>query len=273
MNEHLNLSNPPSTSLMNPPTVLLKQAWEIYKVNYKKLIEINLFPILGTIPLVILLIVFKFLNPANVAVITLFGVLGAAAVVFLIYLAVSAQAGFFQMVKNMNLGVMEAVNEGRKIFWVYFGLSLLVVVLVLLWTLCLIIPGIIFGVYYSLAVYVLVFEGLTGMAAIRRSKELIKSHWWAVVGRFLFIGIVIGLPIMLLGSFSSAMPRESIAFQLWDFIINIVSFIIAPLSSLYGVLVYKDLVRIKNNQVNQVNQSFYVQKEKSSLTQASSQSR
>ncbi len=250
MSDHLNLGNPPSTNLMNQPSVLLKQAWEIYKVNYKKLIEVSLFPLLAAIPIMVLLLVFKVLNPTNTAIIVLFGVLGAAAVVFFIYLAVSAQAGFLQMIKNLNLGVMEAINEGRKLFWSYFGLSLLIMVLVLLWAILLIIPGIIFGVYYSFGIYVLVFEGLTGMAAIRRSKQLVKNNWWGVVGRFFFIGLIVSVPLMILNSFSLAMPRESLAFQLWGAIINIVSFVIAPLYSIYAVLVYKDLVRIKSNQVN-----------------------
>lgn len=253
MSEHLNLTNPSSTSLMNPPSVLLKQAWQIYKINYKKLILINLFPLLGAIPFMVLLLAFKALNPANVGVIAIFAVLGVAALAFMIYLAVSAQAGFMEMVKNLNLGVMEAVNEGRKIFWLFLGLSLLVAVFVLLWTLLLVIPGIIFGVYYSFALYILVFEKVGGLAAIKRSKQLIKGYWWGVMGRILFMVLVITVPLMVLSSLSAAMPRESLAFQLWSTLTNIISFIIAPLTSVYSILIYKDLVRIKNNLTTQVN--------------------
>lgn len=247
MSEHLNLGNPLGANLMNTPTSLLKHAWQIYKTNYKKLIELNLVPVLGFIPIVVIMMLYRILGTSSAITNVLLGILLVASVLFCIYLGVSAQAGFIKMVQNLNLGVMEAVNEGRKIFWSYFGLSLLVVVLVLLWTLLLIVPGIVFGIYYSMAMYVLVFENISGKAAINQSKQLVKGHWWAVVGRVLFMALVVTVPLILLSSISAAMPRESLAYQLWSTVVNIVSFIIAPLSSVYSILIYKDLVRIKNN--------------------------
>jgi hypothetical protein len=63
----------------------------------------------------------------------------------------------------------------------------------------LIIPGIIFAIRYSQVQYVVIDEGLTGMAALRRSQELVDKRKMDLVGLFSLsqvVGIVKGIPII-----------------------------------------------------------------------------
>lgn len=59
----------------------------------------------------------------------------------------------------------------------YFVLNLLIGIFVFLWTLLLIIPGIIASISYSLAQYIMLDEpNLSPMDCIRKSKEMMKGH-------------------------------------------------------------------------------------------------
>lgn len=53
----------------------------------------------------------------------------------------------------------------------------------------LVIPGIFLLVAWVLAVPVLMFEGIAGLGALRRSHELVRGHWWATFGA-LFVAVI-----------------------------------------------------------------------------------
>jgi hypothetical protein len=122
---------------------------------------------------------------------------------------------------------------------------LLVGVLVLLWSLLLIIPGIIFGVFYGFALYVLVFENIRGMAAIKRSQQLVTGYWWAVFGRTLFLILGALLVSFVLSIPYIFFPEGGILYYIYSFLQNIVWVIITPIFMVFSYLMYKDLVRIK----------------------------
>ena len=60
--------------------------------------------------------------------------------------------------------------------------------------LALIVPGIIFGVYWALAGFVSIYEDVGGMKAMQISKTMVKGRWWRVLwivtaGAMCFVGI------------------------------------------------------------------------------------
>jgi len=60
--------------------------------------------------------------------------------------------------KNTQMSFGQAVKGGLNYFWVYIGLSLLLIVFLIPLFLLFIIPGLIFAVYWSFAPYVLINE-------------------------------------------------------------------------------------------------------------------
>lgn len=66
--------------------------------------------------------------------------------------------------------------------------------------LLLIIPGIIFGVYWTFTVESVVLRNRYGRDALKYSKELVEGHWWAVFGYdillFCFVILVIAISII-----------------------------------------------------------------------------
>ena len=71
----------------------------------------------------------------------------------------------------------QAIREVAKQLASYLFVLVLVFVKIFLWSLLLIVPGIIMAVRYSLATTVFFAEGKHGNAAIKRSLELTKGAW------------------------------------------------------------------------------------------------
>jgi hypothetical protein len=83
-------------------------------------------------------------------------------------------------------------------FLSYIWISILVGVITLVGALLLIIPGIIFAIWYSLASYALLIEGKKGVHALNRSKELVKGHFWKVLGAFVLTTLFYALITLIL---------------------------------------------------------------------------
>lgn len=84
--------------------------------------------------------------------------------------------------------------------WAWLWIATLVFCVVLGGSLLLLIPGLIASVYLMFVLYVYIDEGARGMQALHRSRELVYGNFWAVVGRFVVlllimfgIGLVFGL--------------------------------------------------------------------------------
>ena len=99
------------------------------------------------------------------------------------------------------------------------------------------VPGIIFGVWFSFATFIVITEDLKGMDAILKSREYVRNYWWSVFWRVLFINIVITGIIIIVSIVSILIPL----------LVDIVSIIITPLIMIYIFLVYNNLRRIKGD--------------------------
>lgn len=115
------------------------------------------------------------------------------------------------VVATMSLArLIEASLLGRPITWrqafrhglsrwgASIGTGLLAGLIVLGMCLLLIVPGIIWGLYYSLFVYVVALRDRSGKKALDYSKALVKGQWWRVFGYLLVIdvlGVVAGIAV------------------------------------------------------------------------------
>lgn len=71
--------------------------------------------------------------------------------------------------------------------------GLLMLIIVIGYTLLLIIPGIIWGIYYSFVIYIVILRNKTGKAALDYSKSLVTGNWGTLFLIYLGIGIVLGV--------------------------------------------------------------------------------
>lgn len=101
--------------------------------------------------------------------------------------------------KRVSLG--DALNFGLRRFGSLFVTSLLVGLVLVVGFILLIVPGIIFYVWYAFFAQVVVVEGLSGTAAMERSKALTEGYRWRIFGVIILVGIigaVIGFAVGLL---------------------------------------------------------------------------
>ncbi len=233
---------------------LFKKAFEDYKNNFSKIIIFLIIPIAASLGFSLLSVllaggamgIVHFSDSSAVAGVSMGAafLLFAVGLVILILINLVAMAGMFVAFRDSQekLEVKEIFNRAKKNIGGYFWVSLLTGILVMLWSLLLIIPGIIFGIYYTLATWVFFKEGKRGMAAIKRSKELIKDYWWAVFGRLILVVILLLVATSII---QSVLPANSAQFAG-----NIIGWLFGPFMIAYQYHMYKSLVGIKDGSIN-----------------------
>jgi uncharacterized membrane protein len=83
---------------------------------------------------------------------------------------------FVHLIRKQPLSPKLLFSQLQRLF-PFFLLYLLIAIFIVLWTLLLIIPGIIASIRYSLAFYVLIdHPEMTALEAINRSKEMMEGH-------------------------------------------------------------------------------------------------
>jgi len=168
--------------------------------------------------------------------------------VFLVYFLTKASISILLYIKNAYKGDTKKLyhSESEKYFWPYLGISLMTFIFVLLWSFLLIIPGIVFSIFYTFALYVFIFEGKRDIEAIRRSKNLVKNYFWPVLLRIALVAIVFIILFSILEIPLSFVSEESVFFSIWNIILQIIALIVSPLSIIYLSKIYKNLVKIKD---------------------------
>lgn len=137
-----------------------------------------------------------------------------------------------------KIGIIESFKKGWFTLHSYIWVSLLSFLAVLGGLILLVVPGIIFAVWFSLSTYILVAENVKGSGALERSKELIEGYWWEVLGRF----VVLGLIIFGLGFILGFIP---IVGQI------VIGILLPPFSIVYIYLLYEDLKELKETSAGQ----------------------
>ncbi len=114
-----------------------------------------------------------------------------------------------------------------------------------------VIPGIIFAIWFIFTTVVLIFENQRGWQALRRSRELVQEYWWAVLGRLLVLGLfilllaIIGSILTAVARVISAEPFHTILRWLAELYGYLLPFLYTPLSLIFLVFIYQELVKIK----------------------------
>jgi hypothetical protein len=97
------------------------------------------------------------------------------------------------VLENKLKSVKEIYLYGWKNLWVFSLLSVLVFLTVFGGTILLIIPGIVFAIWFSFSKLVFVNEKLGIVDSMKKSRGLVKGRFWAVMGRLIVFGVFSGL--------------------------------------------------------------------------------
>lgn len=144
--------------------------------------------------------------------------------------------------------VNAAFKLGGPFFLDSFTTGLLAGLWVLLGLILLVIPGFYWAILYSLATYLVFKERLANMAALKRSKQLITGHWWAVFWRVVLFGVGLGLLSSILPWFVRVtFIGTPLGFRLIvGNVLNAAAVVLVfPIQLLLMAEIYNDLVKLK----------------------------
>jgi hypothetical protein len=142
-------------------------------------------------------------------------------------------AALFQQVVNPQLKLRESLGLGWQTLGKFVWLQLLLFLTIGGGSLLLIIPGLLFSVWFLFSQYILAAEGIGGLTALEKSHQLVRGHWWAVCSRLVLLLLVSGAVATLTGHLP--LIGATVNFVL--------TLLLIPFSLLYFQLVYQDLKR------------------------------
>lgn len=227
---------------MAPFGELFKQSWELYKK------KIGVLAIFFAIPFVINIISYlvtprtttsgtslSTVNPFTPAAGSLALLFGLVAFVVSLWI----QVGVVYAVDDPDNHppIQELLAKAWPLVLPYLLVAILVGLAVIGGLILLIVPGIIFAVWFSLSSFTLILDNQRGTAALKASKGLVSGRFGAVFGRFLlliltFIGIAIvgGIVIAILPGVLKQIGSSALS-----------NFVLSPLGLIFTYLLYKEL--------------------------------
>jgi len=292
-------AQPVTAPIITPGLDMIKESWEIFKKTWKKFLGLMVIipllssligaAILAVIFLIFLLASFAVGGPAAAATTTVSGtlemisstvgalslsgvvgnilsiILGVIGVITLIALVfIPMVVGYYSVIfvlRDPEIKAWDAFKKGLRLFWRYLWIIILMTVITTVGYLLFIIPGIIFSIWFTFAMYVLLVENTGGTKALGRSRQLVKGFWWTVFARLLVVAIfslIISFILNLLNSLGgtlgslgeqsgqAAMVATGVVLSFITFIISLaVNFIVYSVITIYKYLLYEKLKAVK----------------------------
>ncbi|MFA6534360.1 MAG: hypothetical protein WCT37_04270 [Patescibacteria group bacterium] len=178
---------------LQPVSALFAASWRFFKEHLKNLLQIVIVMMIPNALIVVIAILINLTaNGDNLGLFVILGIL-----VFILYiigaiLQITGALGLIHYIhrRDKTLKLNQIFNFGWNLFWDFVGEYFVVMVIILLTALLFAIPGIIFAVWYSLFVFILVCEGQKGHDSARQSRRLVSGNWWGVFGRYLLLGLI-----------------------------------------------------------------------------------
>jgi hypothetical protein len=103
---------------------------------------------------------------------------------------------------NRPITVGLAFQRARRIFLPLLGTTILLSLVVMGGFLLLFVPGVIFLLWYFLTIQVVVLEGLSGQAALKRSRQLMKRN----IGTAFLLGLLVWVITMAASGMQALIP-------------------------------------------------------------------
>jgi hypothetical protein len=196
---------------------ILSKSFNEYKLNFKSIFKF-LFLLVG-IPYILLMLVeviFISVDPTILSIMSspellnqvdegtlgyplYYTVINLVFTILNLFLGVLVSVGLLSTsLSKSKFSFKELMENGKSRYWKFFGFSVVIFVFVLLLTLLLIIPGIIFGVYWIFAACIFLDKKETIKKSLKKSKEMVKGRWWKTFGFYLLFGLIlIGFSIVI----------------------------------------------------------------------------
>lgn len=227
-------------------------SWRIYQDMFPKLMRIYVEFLkklaLAAIPGVVAVLILAFAQSNGFTGLPLdltYFALGAIYLVVLVRTALWWELSLLYAVltrehQPAGRSVANIIDDTEPQIWKFFWVGLVAGVVTMLWSLLLIVPGVIFGLYYSLAEYVFADTGKRPLDVMRLSRAYIKGYWWRTAAAFLVLGLISLLVYMV------ALIVEVVAGDVAGPIaMTVINLIFVPYTVIYMGLLYERFKQLK----------------------------
>lgn len=251
-------------------TDIIVESFSLYKNNFKRFF---VYMVLTFVPGA-LIVILKFLLTNFFPEHTLGG-LGISYLLFLVIallfgaLSFWANIAFIRVISHAHNGKMSEsvwteLTHATKVFWPAMGVTILTALAILGGMILLVIPGIIFMLWFAFSYASVTIDNTGVMEGMNESKALVDGRWWKVLWRLLFPTLVFGIVAVIatnivdipLEYILKHTARTSSLYATWSLLAQLIdSFTTAlftPLTTITMVVLYFELK--KNPQLSPVPQ-------------------
>ncbi len=200
---------------------ILTTSWSIFIKNYKLIISVT---ILTSIPINYLLSFLPeseniegfifYMRVSNV----LEGLIGVVSIMAIAY-------AIKNFIDGSSVSIRDSLKKSVNRWPSAIGTSIYKGILITFLTLLLIVPGIIYSVYWAFAAIIVVLCDISGSDALDYSKQIVKDQWWRVAGYFLvffLINLCISFVVSIITEFAGYfLPDHRVVKVINDTILDI----------------------------------------------------
>ena len=239
---------------MISPWSLFQESITLFLTNFKYLLKFWSVSVglwfLSLLPLILafLFLGFKFyknLEPPTNPQFTVILLMTFSIIFFIVLSLWLTSASLIQtksIIENQKLAIKQILGQGWKIVGKILVTGLLTGLAVAGGFLLLIIPGFIFSYWFAFTSQIVVIENLSGTAALKRSKQLVKGRFWKTVSYLLFPTAIIIAYSFITSAVAAAIPKPSRS--VFELLFSIVTWPFGLVSLIYSFLVYREFKKI-----------------------------
>lgn len=184
---------------------IIEQSWHTYLKNWKHFLPysiiLGLIMFLSSFTSLIQPIEYKYGLITDNGVILFIGILVFIVLSTLLTMVISVAftLALKDALDNRSIRpIKTALHDAKSFLWPVLYTSILVALLIIVGTIALIVPGIIFMVWYVFSTYEVLFDGKRGGAALKSSKALVLGRWWKMLWRLIVPSFVYGIAMWVI---------------------------------------------------------------------------
>lgn len=225
--------------------MILSEAWKLFTTHFKTILIIILIVYIP-VNIILSLVPVESLGEGNPAQTfsSYLRIIQLTEAVFGIVATMAIAFGVNKILKHQTVDYKEALKEAVHRWPVALGTGIIEAIFLLGLMLLLIVPAIIYGVYWSFSIFAIVFHNKSFRDALRYSKEVVQGRWWRVFGVLFVFGILsllVGMAVAIVFAF---LPDHFIVTIISDTAIDIITSFFTVATVLFFINL--DHVRVKS---------------------------
>ncbi|MEK7538712.1 MAG: hypothetical protein AAB552_02630 [Patescibacteria group bacterium] len=231
---------PVSTVLLGAPA-LLGKAWTLYKQRWTTFLTIMIAPALLSILVEVGSSSVKNMG-ASLNPFIFFGV-ALVMLLALVIINIWSSVALLHAIKGTSehLSVTASYGRGARHILAFVWISILTTLIVMGGFMLLIIPGIIFAIWFMFATMVVVDDNTKGMNALLKSREYVRGRWWGTWWRMFFVGLIFIPIFIVLFILSYLLTFKFLLPVAGDILSTISTLFLTPIMMTYMFVLYENL--------------------------------